>query len=185
MSSADGHTVTVWSSSEWAAATQADFEAFDAIVIGDKDCSGPSSSDLQTVYDTRNTWGPAITGQVVVTGTDAVCHYGSTTATQFYNNAVNWASSGGSTGAFFSSDWGRRNLDYLSPMGSFSSTQSHGDTVYITDTSHPVMSGFSTSSMNNWGNTHHSYISGYPSDFTVIAHSMDYVLGGACGGACR
>ena len=167
-SSSDGHSVTVWDTTQWAAATQADFEAFDVIVVGDKDCSGPSATDLQTLYDTRNTWGPAVTGNVFVTGTDAICHYSSSNSVTFYNQAVDWASSGGATGAFISGDWGRRNLDYLSPWGAFSSVSQSGDTLYITDLSHPTMTGFSTSSLNNWGSTYHSYISSYPSDFTPI-----------------
>jgi len=66
ISASAGHTVTVWSSTQWAAASQSDFESYDAIVVGDKDCSGPSTSDFQTLYDTRATWGPAIQGNVVV-----------------------------------------------------------------------------------------------------------------------
>ena len=60
--SSAGHSVTQWSAAQWRAASTSDFESFDAIFIGDKNCAGPTATDLTPVYDTRGTWGPAITG---------------------------------------------------------------------------------------------------------------------------
>ena len=161
---AAGHTVTTWSSSEWSAATQTDFEAFDAIVLGDEDCSGPETADFDTLYSTRTTWSPAVTGNILVTGNDAACHAPSkTTAQYFLVHAVEWAAASGGTGLYASSDWGRRDFDYLDQFGSWGSTESSGDSVSITDGSHPHWTGTygTVSNINSWGSTHHAYIDTY------------------------
>ena len=164
---ADGHTVTEWDASVWASAVQADFEAFDAIVFGDHDCSGPYSTDFETVYTSRATWSAAVTGNIVVTGTDAGCHSGSTGADGFVESAVDWAASGNGTGLYASGDWGRRDVDYLDVWGTWGTTTSHYDTVTITDATHPIFTDVST--VSGWGNTAHSYIDTYPADWTVVA----------------
>jgi MYXO-CTERM domain-containing protein len=164
---ADGHTVTEWDASVWASAVQSDFEAFDAIVIGDKSCSGPSSTDFETLYTTRATWSAAVTGNIVVTQTDAGCHSSSTGAEPFIEAAVDWASSGSATGLYASGDWGRRDYDYLDEWGSWGTTTSHYDSVTITDTTHPIFTGVST--VSGWGNTAHATIDTYPSDWDVVA----------------
>ena len=66
--------VTVWDSTQWAAATASDFETFHLIMIPEGGCSGPSSSDLKTLYDTRATWQPAVTGNILVSHMAPVCH---------------------------------------------------------------------------------------------------------------
>ena len=164
---ADGHTVTEWDASVWSSAIQSDFETFDAIVFGDKDCSGPSTSDFEILYTTRSTWSPAITGNIVVTGTDAGCHSGSSGASPFIQASVDWAASGSGTGLYVSGDWGRRDWDYIDYWGTWGTTTSHYDNAVITDPSHPVFDG--VSSISNWGNTAHSYIDTYPTGWDVVA----------------
>ncbi|MEC7949217.1 MAG: putative metal-binding motif-containing protein [Myxococcota bacterium] len=163
----DGHTVTAWDAAVWATAIQSDFASFDAIVLGDKDCSGPSSADLANVYATRATWSAAVTGNIVATGMDAGCHSGSTGATPFIESAVEWAASGNATGLYVSGDWGRRDWDYLDPWGAWGTTSSNYDSVTITGTTHPVFDGVTT--VSDWGNTAHSYIDTYPSGWVVVA----------------
>jgi len=84
---------------------------------------------------------------------------------------VEWAAASGGTGLYASSDWGRRDFDYLDQFGSWGSTESHGDSVSITDSSHPHWTGTygTVTNINSWGNTHHAYIDSYPSDFSVTA----------------
>ena len=164
---ADGHTVTEWDASVWASAIASDFAAFDAIVIGDKNCSGPSSTDFEPLYTSRATWTAAVTGNIVVTGTDAGCHSGSTGAAPFLLAAADWASSGGGTGLYASGDWGRRDFDYLDTWGTWGTTTSHYDAVTITDSTHPIFTGVST--VSGWGNTAHAYIDTYPTGWDVMA----------------
>ena len=173
-----GHTVTEVTDTEWRALTQSDFESYDVIIFADKDCSGPSADDLAVLYDTRTTWSPAITGNIVVTGTDAECHYGNTYAWHFVEHAVEWAGDTSGTGLYVSSDWGRRGLDYMDQFGTWSSTSDNADDYTITDTSHAIWTWSTTtitdSGMDSWGNTYHAYIDTWPStDFDEIGSDGD------------
>jgi hypothetical protein len=62
-----GFTTKVVTKAQWKLMTTADFAAFKAIVIADPDCSS-SPSDVQFLTDTKNTWGPAVQGNIVVIG---------------------------------------------------------------------------------------------------------------------
>ncbi|HZW10933.1 MAG TPA: GC-type dockerin domain-anchored protein [Phycisphaerales bacterium] len=55
----------------WATMTTADFADYDAIVIGDPTCGGIHP----VVAATTCTWGPAVTGNVILIGTDPTFHY--------------------------------------------------------------------------------------------------------------
>ncbi|MCP4805959.1 MAG: hypothetical protein GY884_11505, partial [Proteobacteria bacterium] len=164
-----GHTVTVLDADEWAATTATEFATYDAILVGDASCSGPSSDDLSTLYDTRDVWGPVLTGNVVVSGTDPVCHYqyGYSGAWDFFVNATEWSAAAGTTGAYLSGDWGRRGLDYLEPLGAFSSASYNGDDVVLIDSSHPIVDGLTESDIEGWSNTFHSYLVA-PSDWDLV-----------------
>lgn len=65
--SALGLTTKVVSEAQWKTMTTAEFAAFKAIIIADPDCS-TSPSDVQFLTDTKNTWGPAVQGNIVVIG---------------------------------------------------------------------------------------------------------------------
>ena len=86
-----GHTVTVWDSTAWSSASTEDFAAFDSIYVGDKDCSGPYADDLELLFSTMETWGPAITGNILVTAMDAACHYPNRDTGAFMVNTAVWA----------------------------------------------------------------------------------------------
>lgn len=62
-----GYTTKVVSEAQWKTMTTAEFAAFKAIVIADPDCS-TSPSDVQFLTDTKNTWGPAVQGNIVIIG---------------------------------------------------------------------------------------------------------------------
>ncbi len=164
-----GHSATVATAANWASYA-AIVSSFDALIVGDEGCAGPSTATLQAIYATRATWGPSISGNVVVAATDAWCHAAATSnALQFSLQAAEWAASGDGTGAFFSSDWGRRGLDYLEPLGGFNSVLQHGDLVDVVDPTHPVLAGLTSAEMSNWGNAHHTIIGLYPNSFVEIA----------------
>jgi hypothetical protein len=62
-----GMTAKVVSVADWATMSTADFAAFKAIVIADPDCSSDPSI-LQFLVDSKNTWGPAVQGNMVIIG---------------------------------------------------------------------------------------------------------------------
>src|SRR5437868_980686 len=98
----------------WGAKTTAQFASYRAIVLGDADCpdetqTGVSGdSPVTAAKNNAGTWGPAISGPIVVVGTDPEFHYLNNSdaqkagALQLTENAIAYAVSGGSgkTGAY-------------------------------------------------------------------------------------
>jgi hypothetical protein len=60
-------TAKVVDETTWRAMTTADFAAYKAIVIADPSGSLPLSA-IQFLTDTKNVWGPAIQGNIIVIG---------------------------------------------------------------------------------------------------------------------
>jgi len=54
--SVPGATYTIWDGATWAAATTADFAAFNAVVFEDPSCGTP---DWSTAISNESTWAPA------------------------------------------------------------------------------------------------------------------------------
>jgi hypothetical protein len=170
-----GAVVTVASDATWRTMTKAQFEAFDIIVFGQPSTGGaPLVSELQAAYDTRATWSAAIGGRVAVLGVDPGYHasLGTAGASTFGRATFAWLARGpvGKTALYVSSEWDIRNLDYLSALGSFSATATSGDTVTVTESTHPTMIGSTTATMSSWSSSFHSYISTYPAGYRAIAN---------------
>jgi len=62
-----GLTAKVVTETQWAAMSTADFAAYKAIILSDPDC-GSDPSVLQFLIDSKNTWGPAVEGNMVLIG---------------------------------------------------------------------------------------------------------------------
>ena len=52
---------------QWRAMTTTDFAAFKAIIIGD-DFGSSDLTLIQFLADTKNVWGPAVTGNIIIHG---------------------------------------------------------------------------------------------------------------------
>jgi len=162
--------VTSWDATQWAAATTSDFEAFQLIVIPEGGCNGPSASDLQVLFDTRATWQPAVTGNILVTHLAPVCHYNSepdaaTLLQGFLDHAAYW----GGPGLWVSGDFGERDLDFMDAWGSFTSSNTSSDAVTPTDSTSRMWNGLSSSDLQGWGDIASGTIDSYPSGWTVEA----------------
>jgi hypothetical protein len=175
-----GATFTLASETTWRAMTTSDFAQYDLIIIGDRIGVAPTAENLLAAYDTRNTWAAAVKGRIVVTG--MILGYGGWSdvpgAGTLLNQTLDWLTKGppGKTALYVSSDWGVRNLDFLSPFGEFSSTAFHADTITITSPSHPIMIGWSSGGLSGLGITF-SYL-GYPApSFESLATGTDGVTG--------
>src|SRR5581483_4893295 len=70
-----GLSVEVATPDDWAAKTESDFAAYKTIVIGDPACG--TTDAFSAAVRNVSTWSPAITGNVIVIGTDPVFHNGS------------------------------------------------------------------------------------------------------------
>lgn len=62
-----GMTAKVVTETDWRAMTTADFASYKAIVLADPSCSGDPTI-LQFLVDTKNVWGPAVEGNMVLIG---------------------------------------------------------------------------------------------------------------------
>ena len=158
--------------------TTSEFANYDLIIIGDSvSWSGPTAAGLLAAYDTRNTWAAAVTGRIVVSGLDSGFHasqWHHPGAATFLTTTLDWLTKGplGNTALYVTSDWGRRNLDFLSPFGAFGSSEAQDD-VTITSPSHQIMFGSTSDSLSYWEVSAHSYLT-YPASFSSLAIGADF-----------
>ena len=94
-----GLSVTVDTPTQWDALTQANFAAFNAIIIGDPSTSTSCATTVPAdALSTAGTWGPAVTGNVAVLGTAPAL----AGATRLILDAIAYAASGSGTGLYVS-----------------------------------------------------------------------------------
>jgi hypothetical protein len=65
-----GYSVKTVTGAEWAALTTEDFSKFRAIILPDPSCG--SLSQIKFFEDSRDTWSPAVTGNIILTGTTSL-----------------------------------------------------------------------------------------------------------------
>ena len=68
-----GFTTKIVNAATWNSMTTADFAAFKALIIDDN-YGDSNQADLQFLIDTKNAWGPAITGNIILNGADPSNH---------------------------------------------------------------------------------------------------------------
>ncbi|MBI3257613.1 MAG: hypothetical protein HYZ59_07500, partial [Actinobacteria bacterium] len=95
-----GKTPVVVDGATWSAMTAADFDAYDAIVLGDPTCAalGPEAPATANAA----TWSSVVDGNVVVIGTDETFHEGQGGAALMEKAAAFSVAEAGKTGAYIS-----------------------------------------------------------------------------------
>jgi hypothetical protein len=63
-----GYTTKVITETQWRAMKTADFSAYKAIILGD-DFGSSNLAQIQFLADTKNIWGPAVQGNIIIHGT--------------------------------------------------------------------------------------------------------------------
>ncbi len=182
-----GFNVTVVDAPAWSNMSQADFAAYDGIVFGDPTCVvGPSR--LALAVANVDVWPAAVTGNVVLVGTDPVFHtryYPRTpAAAQLIGNAIRFASAqAGRTGLYLSLSCYYANVGpppapvpALSGFGNFTVEGGCGDQVQIVEPTSPVFEGLNATSLSNWQCSVHEVFDNWSADFRVLAMVPD--LGG-------
>jgi hypothetical protein len=164
-----GATVVFWNDSQWLSATTASFKQFDVIYLHD------SFGGLTQLAGIKNTWGAAITGRAVITGTHFE-HCGGTTGGPCIamRAALNWIHAGTGTGLLASTQISQNSanvmipsippfngITYLSNGGGF-------DLVHITEPGHLTMQGSTDATLSNFSNSSHSIFASIGS-FTSVA----------------
>lgn len=184
-----GFTVDVVSPATWASMTTAQFASYQAIILGDPTCSTSPSSAAAAIANT-DVWGPAVTGNVVVIGTDPVFHFtfgpGAEIA-QVTFNAIKFATSKpGSTGMYISLSCyyvdaaPMTPVPLLSPFGSFTVHEvgCFNDAHIVAE--HPALAGLTDTILSNWSCSVHEAFDGFPtSTFVPLAIARNAIGGGS------
>ncbi len=176
-----GAVVTIAGDAKWKSMTRADFAKFNLIVIGDNLDWHPQAPYLQTAFETRTIWNPAITGRVIVQGIDAGFHTSHSdkpaAAGAYLTMTLRWLTSGPGTALYVSSI--AREYDYLGSIGAFTSVAQGGELVSITEPAHPIFLGSTSDSLSAWKITYHRIIQTFPIGFRAVAKSGEGDAGSA------
>ena len=180
---ASGLSFDLKTNAEWAAMTTADFAKYHAIVLGDPHCGGASA--ITTANATAGTWGPAITGDVIIIGTDPDWHgHGGANARRFVTkDGISFAAQkgidDGKTGAYItlSCYYGGAGANTPVPMldtafGAAGDFKIRGagcfNTAHIVAT-HPALSNVTDAILSGWSCSVHEAFDAWPVTFEVLA----------------
>ena len=168
--------IDIVSNATWAGMTASAFGSYKAIILGDPLCSSGTGA-VATLTANANVWGPEITGNVVILGTDPSVHpLGGTPLTE---KGIAFATDDPNTvGAYITLSCYYHGtapltpvpfLDGLSNLGTFTVTGvGCFDDVHIVAT-HPALSGLTDSTLSNWSCSVHEAFDTWPPDFIVLA----------------
>jgi hypothetical protein len=175
-----GYTVDLVDNTEWGAMTTGDFDDYAAIIIGDPNCQ---SSGLEAPAANASTWAAAVTGNVIVIGTDPVLHSSQGQATQLITQGIDFALADTSgTGAYittsciYHSQPAGTAVPALDGFGDFTAIGASNlpglNDVHLAAT-HPAIAGLNDAGLSNWGNSVHNGFDAWPSGFEVLAIARD------------
>ncbi|KAI5803409.1 hypothetical protein DFH27DRAFT_48035 [Peziza echinospora] len=175
----NGYTVVELGPSEWASLTTADASTYKAIVFGDPFCTGVTPGILEGPESNRATWSPAVTGNVIVIGTDPAYHLDlgyDVEAGTLMKNAINFsASSKGKTGLYISLScyYASAPETTVTVLDQFGEFRVRGDTSCSDDVhivaEHPAFAGMTDASLSNWACSVHELITTNPPEFAPLA----------------
>jgi hypothetical protein len=178
-----GFTVDVVDPVTWSAMTTADFATYKAIVLGDPTCQTAPAPALTAAEANRTVWSPAVTGNVIVNGTDPVFHQSISGAVTLINRSINFAAAEpGKTGLYLSlscyyfaapPDTPVVVLDQFGPFKVVGQGGCPADSHIVA--SHPALAGLTDADLSNWGcSTHEGFMHlSIPVTFEVLAISED------------
>jgi murein DD-endopeptidase MepM/ murein hydrolase activator NlpD len=174
----DGFTVTIVDGPTWDSMTRAQFKSYQAIILGDPSCAG-DPSPVQPAVQNANVWGPAITGNAVLIGTDPVFH----NMVGFISAGINYATSvSGHTGAYIDLSCYYYTAASGTPVPLLDGFKKGGFTVEgqggCPNNVHivyaPTAFSFLTDSyLSNWGCSIHEMFDTYAGGFHVMAINQD------------
>ena len=174
-----GLTYDIVTATQWSAMTTSDFAAYKAIVLGDPDSF--STTSISAAEANTSVWGPAVTSNVVIIGTDVAGHSAAGTSALIEKGIKFAASEPSKTGAYITlSEY----YDGASPstpvpvlnafgVGSFTATgTSCADDAHIVAT-HSVLAGLTDALLSNWGCSVHNGFDLWPITFEVLAIDLN------------
>lgn len=180
---AQGFTPVLISNGDWAAMTTADFASYEAVVLGDPNCS-VSTTAISAAELNAATWASAVDGNVVIIGADPVWHinFGGDPGAQVFNdNALNFVlddAGTGTTGAYialscyYHSSPSGTPVDVLDGFGDFTVTgAAFSGALNLVEVvaSHPALGSLTGADLSNWNASVHEHFDTWPTDFEVLA----------------
>ena len=174
-----GLTPVVVDDASWSTFTAAQFGSYRAIVLGDATCSGtsPAAAEANTAA-----WGSAVTGNVLVNGTDPVFHSGQG-GEGLTRRAIDFVVADASkTGLYVSLSCYYHDTAPATPVPVLDAVRPGGFTVtgvgcyndaHIIAT-HPALDGLTDGSLSGWSCSVHEAFDSWPADFTVLAMARDF-----------
>ena len=182
-----GFDVEVASDADWAAKSTADFATYKAIILGDPQCGDIGA--VAAAEANQTVWGPAVTSNVLVTGSDPAWHaaHGSNKAgaTKFTTDNIAFAAAGATTGAYISLSCyyagaaSGTPVPLLDPFGTFTVIGQFAASDGCPNTSHivaslpPELADLTDANLSNWGCSTHEGLVTWPSSFSVLAIQED------------
>lgn len=173
-----GKTPVVVDAATWAAMTTEDFASYDAIVFGDPTC-GTGVSYISAAEANKAVWSAAITGNVIIIGTDPVYHSKQIVLEEGIRFAADEA---GKTGLYCCLSCYYYNAASGTPVPLLDNISGGGFTVvgqggcpadsHIV-AEHPALTGLTDAYLSNWGCSTHEGFVAWPSDFLVLVISED------------
>lgn len=175
-----GLTPVIADDATWRSLTTAQFSSYRAVVLGDPNCGRVSS--IASAEATVDTWGPAITGNVLINGTDPVVHPARGGA-KLTNQGIAFAvADAAKTGTYISLSCYYHGTAPNTPVPVLDALRPGGFTVtgvgcYNSSkivASHPALDSLTDADLSNWSCSVHEAFDHSPADFTVLALAKDF-----------
>ncbi|WP_244282695.1 GDSL-type esterase/lipase family protein [Micromonospora chersina] len=174
-----GLTPVVADDATWTAMSTADFATYRALVIGDPTCE--STPPLAAV-STTSVWGPAVSGNILINGTDPVFH-ASQGGAELTQRTIDYAVADSTkTGLYVSLSCYYHDtaphtavplLDAIQPGGFTVTGVGCYNTAHIVAT-HPALDRLTDDTLSNWSCSVHEAFDAWPPGFTVLALAQDF-----------
>ena len=181
-----GFDVDVVTASEWGAMSTSDFATYRAIVLGDPSCSTSASASIGAAEDNVDVWSPAVTGNVLVIGSDPMYHStygpgGAQGGDEITEGGINFATAEpAATGAYITTSCYYHGTSPETPVpvldgfGTFTATGVPGcfdDIAVVAE--HPALTGYTEENLGDWVCSVHNAFDNWPLSFEVVGLALD------------
>jgi hypothetical protein len=168
-----GLTPIIESDAGWAALTASDFAASRGIVIGDPTCTTSPAFDAAAEAN-QAVWGPQMTGNIIVIGTDPVFHsFSRPGAHTLIVKGIDFTFSDATNpGAYVDqsceAEFSPGPQTVLASFGVFNAVAAGcDDNVHIV-ANHPALTGLTDADLNGWSCSVHNFYSSWPASFLPL-----------------
>lgn len=176
------YTVNVMTELEWSTLTVAQAKTYKAIVLGDPNCVTGVSTILTAAINNRAVWSAAVTGNVILIGTDPSFHQEAQPGAQtLITKGLDFAAAEkGKTGLYMSlscyyDSSSETTVQLLDQFGTFRVRGNLAcyNKAHIVVEPMGILNGLTDASLSNWGCSVHEVFYDMPIDFAPLAIAQD------------